>query len=174
MDPYSNTTTASDPYRKPEPQNRYNPGKQEPQWKSAQCHCQINPAIEHPEERVVWLQNLATAIRQIKKHRDFREISPTDSIKIISKKLHFIFNEIRRLTQDADILTASLWMDIWEVIAKFMAEGPAKTEEERADAKRELFNILRDTTEKEPFDLTGWLSTRVSRMEAPIAVQKSE
>merc|ERR1712020_548651 len=50
-------------------------------------------------------------------------------------------------------------MDIWEVIAKFMAKGPGRTEKERTDAKRELFMILNETTKAEPLDLQGWLST---------------
>merc|ERR1712020_246859 len=50
-------------------------------------------------------------------------------------------------------------MDIWEVIAKFMAKGPGRTEKERTDAKRDLFFILNETTKAEPLDLQGWLST---------------
>ena len=159
MDQHGNTTTTSNPKRRPESQNRYTQDKPENQRNPTQCPCQINSATQHPEQRVRWLRNLATAIKQIKNHREFREISPSDSIKTISKKLHFIFDQIRKLTRDADILSQSIWMDIWEVIAKFMAKGPGRTEKERTDAKRDLFMILNETTKAEPLDLQGWLST---------------
>ena len=159
MDQHGNTTTTSNPKRKPESQNRYTQDKPENQRNPTQCPCQINSAIQHPEQRVRWLRNLATAIKQIKNHREFREISPSDSIKTISTKLHFIFDQIKKLTRDADILSQSIWMDIWDVIAKFMAKGPGRTEKERTDAKRDLFFILDESTKAEPLDLQGWLST---------------
>ena len=136
MDPSNNATKATTPYNTPETHNRYNSDQQEPERKSTQCNCQLHP-FEQPEERSQWLQNLSTAIKQITLHKNFKVVFRRDSISTISKKLHFIFNEIRNLTQEADILTASVWMDIWAVIAKFISNGMMGYTEDRGDAKIE-------------------------------------